>query len=54
MRDVQRLFTPPEWDGWHVLARLVYVAVFVGIMLPVWWIAGKVGQLVVDLLSRLL
>lgn len=54
MKDLQRLFTPPEWDGWHPLARLVFVAVFVGLMIPVYWIAGLAGSTVVALLDRVL
>lgn len=35
MRDLLRLFTPPEWFDWNAFGRLAYVVVFVGLMAPV-------------------
>lgn len=35
MKSVLRMLTPPEWGEWRWLARLVYLAVFAGIMGPV-------------------
>lgn len=43
MRELIRLFTPPEWPVWNWAGRIAYVVVFVGIMAPVYWVAGKFG-----------
>lgn len=50
MRDLLRLFTPPEWAAWNVFGRLAYAAVFIGLMVPVVWVARKLGDLAVYLL----
>lgn len=49
MRDLLRLFTPPEWPEWRPLARLAFAAVYLGIMIPVIWLAQKLGDWVVKL-----
>lgn len=33
MRDLLRLFTPPEWNVWSLVQKAVYWAVFLGAML---------------------
>jgi hypothetical protein len=35
MRDLLRLFTPPEWSAWNLAGRVGYLVVFAGIMFPV-------------------
>lgn len=35
MKSVLRMLTPPEWVEWRWLAKLVYLAVFAGLMIPV-------------------
>lgn len=35
MKDLLRLFTPPEWSEWRWLARIAYLAIFWGLMIPV-------------------
>jgi hypothetical protein len=47
MREVLRLFTPPEWSSWRLVAKLVYVAVFVGLMVPVTMFARWLSFLVI-------
>jgi hypothetical protein len=44
MRELLRLFTPPEWSEWHWLARIVYFVVFIGIMVPVWLFARWLSE----------
>lgn len=39
MKDVLRLFTPPEWAGWNWAGKLGYLVIFWAIMLPVIWFA---------------
>lgn len=50
MRDVLRLFTPPEWPQWHWLARLAFAVVYIGLMVPIIWGARLLGEFVVRLL----
>lgn len=45
MKDVLKLFTPPEWADWHVLAKLAYLVIFAGIMVPVVFFAKWVSSL---------
>jgi hypothetical protein len=45
MRELIRLLTPPEWFEWGWVARIVYVAVFVGLMIPVTMFAHWVSDL---------
>lgn len=40
MKDLLRLFTPPEWFDWNLWGRLAYLVVFVGLMIPVYWAAN--------------
>jgi hypothetical protein len=44
MKELLRLFTPPEWFEWHWLARIVYFVVFIGIMTPVWFFARWLSE----------
>ena len=61
MKDLLRLFTPPEWFDWNLWGRLAYFVVFVGLMIPVYWVANLFAEwasawlspLVVSLLSAI-
>lgn len=44
MRDLLRLFTPPEWGSWNWAGRLAFVVVFAGIMIPVIAFANWLGE----------
>lgn len=46
MRDLLRLFTPPEWSAWNLWGRLTYLIVFIGLMTPVIWFANWIGDLI--------
>jgi len=35
MKDLLRLFTPPEWADWNLFGKAAYFVIFVGIMYPV-------------------
>lgn len=45
MKDLLRLFTPPEWAVWNIFGKIAYLAVFWAIMLPVIWLARFVTDL---------
>jgi hypothetical protein len=45
MKDLLRLFTPPEWSAWNLAGKVAYLAVFWAIMLPVIWFARRLSSL---------
>lgn len=46
MRDLLRLFTPPEWFDWNIFGKIAYVVVFVGLMIPVTMFAEWLARVI--------